>query len=106
MIKSHSSIDERGLRLAMAIVEKLEQNGIADGLQKARKVNAHWRAMSSSTLHDEWANILRGSWDTVRQALLDESETGDELRQNNPFCGILSNQERWAIFEEFRHHAD
>jgi hypothetical protein len=44
--------------------------------------------------------ILQGSWPEIRSVLLDESEEGKRLRQNSPFCGILTPVERWAIYRE------
>jgi hypothetical protein len=32
--------------------------------------------------------------------LLDPSERGVQLRQNSPFCGILTAQERWAFYRK------
>jgi hypothetical protein len=104
-MKDHASIDRRSLDLARAIVAKLEAGDLEIGLAKARSVNRRWRSMSSSSLHEEWADVLQGNWTDIRATLLDPSEHGRTLRQNNPFCGILTPRERWAIFREHRLHA-
>ena len=36
----------------------------------------------------------------MRAVLLDESDEGQRLRQNDPFCGVLTPKERWAIYRE------
>ncbi len=36
-----------------------------------------------------------------RRVLLDESQEGRRLRQNDLFTDILTPQERWAIYEDF-----
>jgi len=75
-----------------------------EAVRRAIETNRRWRARSSSRLHDRWADILALPWPSIRSALLDDSERGRELRQNNPFCGILTPQERWGIYREFRAH--
>lgn len=105
-IHDHKTIDRRGLAFARAIVDKLERtNRIEAGVEKARAVNQRWRDMGTSSLHEAWADILQQDWSTIKNALLDESQRGDALRQNNPFCGILTNQERWSIIKEYDSHA-
>jgi hypothetical protein len=37
----------------------------------------------------------------VRAVLLDESDEGQRLRQSDPFCGILTPEERWKIYREY-----
>ena len=96
-MRTHGQIDERSLRLARAVADKLETGDLTMGLERARAVNRRWREQSPSGLHDDWAEILRRDWPFIRVALLDESERGAQLRQNNPFCGILTPQERWGI---------
>jgi hypothetical protein len=100
IVNDHPSIDRRGLDLARAIVEKLERGDRAAGVAKARAVNQRWRDMGSSALHDAWADILQGDWESIKSILLADNERGRELRQNNPFCGILTPEERLAIFHE------
>ncbi len=104
-MKDHYTIDQRGLALAHAIVAKIEQGDVGVGIATAQEVNARWRAMVPSALHDEWQVILATDWETIKQTLLCPSEYGQRLRQNNPFCGILTPQERWKIFEEYRQYA-
>jgi hypothetical protein len=51
-----------------------------------------------------WDTLLSRPWQEIKKSLLDLSEQGDRLRQNNPFCGVLTPQERWSIHRAFRHH--
>lgn len=92
------------MALARAIAAKIDAEGPEYGIDRARETNRRWREQSSSRLHEEWAGILREGWQAARAALLDESDTGARLRQNNPFCGVLSPRERWAIYRNFRRH--
>ncbi len=100
-MRTHQQIDQRSLRLARAVVEKLERGDPRTGIDLARENNRRWREMNPSRLHDAWATILSGEWTGIRAVLLDESERGAQLRQNNPFCGVLTPPERWAIYREF-----
>ncbi len=99
-MRTHGQIDERSWRLARAIADKLEAGDLTAGLARARAVNRRWREQAPSRLHGDWAEILQGDWPAIRAALLDESERGAQLRQNNPFCGILTPRERWAFYRE------
>lgn len=43
---------------------------------------------------DDWERLLKGPIDHLLQALTDPSPRGRELRQNSPFAGALSQEER------------
>jgi ketopantoate reductase len=105
MMNDHGKIDRRGLALAQAIVAKLERDGVEAGVERARSVNRRWREMNSSSLHEDWADLLEQEWNLIKEKLLSETDRGDALRQNNPFCGILTHQERWKIIKEFDRYA-
>jgi hypothetical protein len=49
----------------------------------------------------EWLAILAQDWERIRAVLLAEHDEGQRLRQSNPFCGVLSASERWAIYRQF-----
>ncbi len=102
-MNDHATIDRRGLALARAIVEKLEAGDLQAGLAKARAVNRRWYERDATELHRAWHDVLQKDWASIKEVLLDTSERGCELRQNSPFCGILTPHERWAIFREYRY---
>ncbi|MDP7025261.1 MAG: hypothetical protein QGH42_13610 [Kiritimatiellia bacterium] len=104
-MKTHHQIDARGLALAKHIVKLIDEDPLHEGLAKARQTCARWRRIlppSQQHCVVEWEEILSRPWTEIRQVLQDPSERGNQLRQNTPFCGVLSNQERWRIFREFR----
>ena len=105
LVKTHPEIDDRSFVLAQAIVEIIDRDPLHAGLQKARMTCQHWSLASPSPAVSEWAAILEQDWPKVRMILLDPGEEGRRLRQNSPFCGILSPQERWAIFKRFSHES-
>lgn len=104
MMKTHEQIDRRSLALARAVVDRIDTDRRYTGLDKARSLCHQWRAKSNNPTLEEWEFILQKPWPEVRRVLLDESETGCRLRQSNPFCGILSPRERWAVYREFKAH--
>ena len=90
--------------LARAIAARIDVSDKHRAVELARATNRHWRARSTSPLHDQWNRILEEEWPAIRSVLLEESEKGAQLRQNNPFCGILSPRERWEIYRKFKQH--
>lgn len=102
-MRTHEDIDRRSLALARAVADKIEADPARKGLQKARAVCARWLRDNPCPAVSEWMDILRNDWPAIRAVLLDETENGKRLRQSNPFCGILSPLERWAIYRQFRH---
>jgi len=104
-MQSHQNIDERALVLARHIVEHIDADPERQGLGKAREICRRWQRILEKRERnnaDEWAEILRHPWDDIRQVLLDPGANATRLRQNNPFCGVLSNRERWHIIKEYR----
>lgn len=89
--------------MARRIVEKIDGDPAREGLERARRVCARWVAMGNLPA-GEWMMILQRPWEEIRAILLDESEEGKRLRQNDPFCGILTPVERWEIYREAARH--
>lgn len=98
-MKTHEAIDRRSLTMASRIAEKIEGDPLRQGLNHAREVCARWVAKGNVPAK-EWLDILRRPWPEIRSILLDDSEEGRRLRQNDPFCGILTPAERWEIYRE------
>lgn len=73
---------------AVAVDELEKMDGVARGQARA------WL--------DEWRRLLDGPLPLLLDALTDRSLRGRELRQNNPFAGLLSQDERGQILEAWR----
>jgi len=99
VVKTHDGIDRRSLTMACRIAEKIESDPGREGLEHAREVCARW-VEKGNTPAGEWLAILQRPWSEIRSILLDDSEEGRRLRQNDPFCGILTPAERWEIYRE------
>ncbi|HXI98140.1 MAG TPA: hypothetical protein VNG73_04300 [Gemmatimonadaceae bacterium] len=98
-MKTDEAIDRRSLTMARRIAAKIDGDPMHQGLEHAREVCARW-VEKGNVPAKEWMAILRRPWPEIRSILLDDSEEGRRLRQNDPFCGILTPSERWEIYRE------
>jgi len=99
-VRDHQSIDRRSLALAQAIVAKIDANPMP-GVHLALSNITRWCADHDVPCYLEWREILQRPWPEVRATLLDDTEEGRRLRQSNPFAGVLTPHERWAIYRSF-----
>lgn len=53
---------------------------------------------------DEWAALLDKGFTAVSRVLLGVDERSCDLRQNSPFAGVLSDEQRLMVLEEFRQY--
>ena len=96
---------ERSLWLGHAAAGKLvaDPSGV---LQRARDNLAqlkvtHSRGVSRRWL-EEWETLLRGPLDRVLEALTSRAPRARELRQNSPFAGVLTDEERQRVLSRFQ----
>lgn len=96
---------ERSLWLGYAAAGRLvgDPSGV---LQRARENLAelkvvHSRGASRRWL-DEWEALLNGPLDRILEALTSRAPRARELRQNSPFAGVLTDQERQRVLSAFR----
>ena len=101
-MNSHEHINQRSLWLARAIVSRVDSDPERSGLAKAREVCQRWNKREPVAAVREWLAILDHPWEEVRRVLLDVSEEGKRLRQSNPFCGVLTPQERWKVYKTYK----
>lgn len=80
---------------------------IANGLDKpmadeARHVLLRWREQKriDPSYAERWERVLDQPIGAIRKSLIEESDAGDDLRQNSPFAGLLSEPERRRILSE------
>jgi len=104
-MRDHDAIDRRSLTMARRIVEKIDGDPVRGGLAHARQVCERWVSHGNVPAR-EWLRILDRPWEEIREILLSEAEESKRLRQSDPFCGILTPQERWQIYRDaLRHEA-
>jgi len=102
-MRSHEWIDERSLALDRQVAAKLQADPSLLG--RARNTLERWLAQRPGAMPPvlrEWQEIL-SSWplERILQLLVSADENTRRLRQSSPFCGILSPEERLAIFKEY-----
>ena len=100
-MKTHADLDRRSLALARAIVAQIDGDLARVGLARARVLCQRWYQQCPEPAHKEWLEELERPWEEIRCVLLDDSETGQRLRQSSPFCGILTPRQRWQIYRSF-----
>lgn len=59
------------------------------------------RGAAGNRWHDEWERLLEGPALGVVDALTSDSLRSRELRQNSPFVGVLTDDERAAVLASF-----
>jgi hypothetical protein len=97
----HRRLEERSLALHQLIAQKVRTAPAL--LDKARDNLRRWQqknANPSPTLA-EWEQIISSPVDQIVAFLQERSEMATRLRQSSPFCGILTEAERRAIYESY-----
>ena len=98
-MRTHQAIDRRSLEMVRRIVAKIDADPRKEGLERARSVCLRWVEKGNVSAR-EWLKIMERPWEEIRRILLEDSEESQRLRQSDPFCGILTPQERWEIYRE------
>lgn len=95
---------ERSLWLAYALAGRIVEDPEA-AVAKARANLARMRGIARGKAQrwlDEWEHLLGGPIDQLLDALTSRSPRGRELRQNNPFAGVLTDDERGRVLAAWR----
>jgi excisionase family DNA binding protein len=98
--------ERRSLWLAYVVAGRIAtepERTIADALDHLDKMRGSARGQAKKWL-DQWERLLNGPVDQILAALTDRSLRGRELRQNSPFAGALTEEERRTALEEWRSH--
>jgi len=94
----------RSLWLGYAIAGKLAANPpyvIRKAKENVTKLKSgHIRGAGRRWI-DEWERLLDGPVDLVLDALTSRAPRARELRQNSPFAGVLTEQERLEVLAAF-----
>ncbi len=95
VVLTHLQIDKRLLGMVRLCVEKIDAEP-----HLLERVSANIARIADPRIREQWTGCLATPWPQLRAALLDESEAGDQFRQNVPFGGLLSNRERYVFFKQ------
>jgi excisionase family DNA binding protein len=95
----------RSLWLSYALAGRIAEDPEA-AVAKARANLAKMREVARGQAQSwlgEWESLIEGGADHMLDALTSRSPRGRELRQNNPFAGVLTDEERVQVLAAWRH---
>jgi hypothetical protein len=94
----HDRARDRSLAYHRAVAGRLRKPMV----EEARHVLSRWRDQGriDERYAEHWERLLNESLPEIRNALVDESQDSDDLRQTSPFAGVLSEPERRRIVRE------
>jgi hypothetical protein len=93
----HSRADRRALAYHRAVAKRLNRQMIDEALHRVWKWHAEGKL--DPRYADEWEQVLRLRVADVRRTLTSDDARAQDLRQNSPFAGMLSEPERRRILE-------
>jgi hypothetical protein len=102
-MKHHQKIDERSLAFGRAIASQLKEH--PEIVSRAQATLDRWmKTCSPRTLPalQQWQAALEGPLEAVIALLTDDDERCAQLRQSNPFAGVLSQEQRKTILRQFQ----
>jgi len=98
---------ERALWLHRLVAAKLvlDPDGVLARARAnlGRLMRVHPRGMAAHWLA-QWERILDSGLDAVLETLTSAAPRAAELRQNSPFAGVVTEEERLRVLENFRRH--
>ena len=97
----HPHIDARSLEMAKIIVKRIDADPTLIEHAHRYLAGEEERHGTLSQASLEWKQILTRPWSEIRKILLDESDEGQRLRSSKPFAGIVTEEERLAIIEQY-----
>jgi len=92
---THANLDERILGMVRLCVQKLDAEP-----SLFSTVRSGASRIADPRIKKEWEELLALPWPELKSKLLEATEAGDQLRQNVPFGGLLTNEERTRFFNE------
>lgn len=100
---SHRLLEARSLAMHAVIARKIEHDPtlLAIAHRNIERWSARWKDAPPAWLK-EWQEVLTQPWWHIAAVITEPSEHGARVRQSSPFAGVLTNEERWRIYEAFR----
>jgi hypothetical protein len=95
---------DRAHRRALAYHEVIARRLRRVMVDEARHVVLRWRADDriDPRYADQWLQLLDRPLADIRRAITEPGSRGDDLRQNSPFAGMLSEPERRRILQKIK----
>lgn len=94
----HTRASARSLAYHRAIAQRMRRSTV----EEARHALFRWRKQGriDDRYADGWEEILSRPLSEIRRAIIVPGAAGNDLRQNSPFVGLLSEPERARIVRE------
>lgn len=95
---AHNRVRARSLVYHQVVAARLSRLMV----EEARHVLLRWRKQGriDERYADRWEHLLEQPLPEIRRVLVEEDQDADDLRQNSPFAGVLSEPERLRIVRE------
>jgi hypothetical protein len=97
----HRRIDARSLAMHRAIAGKLRADPSLLAIAHENLDRWSKERGRSQPYWDAWREILKCPLEEILAIMVEDSEKMTAMRQASPFAGVLSPQERWAIYDQF-----
>lgn len=101
-IESYLQSDFRSLELHELIAKKIAADPTLVNIAISN-IN-RWKSQNdfAQPYLEDWLNIINQGLEPLLTFLRSTSHEGQRLRSSSPFTGILTEEERTAIFEKFK----
>lgn len=103
MAHGHRTAELRSLEYHRLVAERLERD--PEVLRHARERVAAWVAGGGPVdpaYARRWQAVLERPAAQIVRILVADDESSRDLRQNTPFAGVLTDEERWRIVRGIR----
>lgn len=99
---SHQEIDQRSLALHRLLAKKIRQDPSL--FENIKRTLVRWHKIvctNSQPYLEQWQRLVDLGIEECLAVATEDSERANAMRQASPFCGILSNEERWEFLLEW-----
>lgn len=96
----HRTAARRSLAYHQAIADRLDERLVADASDRVDELEEQGHL--DPRYASPWREILARPIATIADAIVADTESGNDLRQSSPFAGVLNEHERRRIIETVR----
>lgn len=94
----HDSATDRALLFHQAVARRLDRESVHSARSMLRRLRDEGRMHPRYA--DRWKIILDGTLNEIKREIVADTEQGNDLRQNSPFAGALSEPERREVLRQ------
>lgn len=106
-MKTHQEIDARSLWLHEVLAERMKQDPVLFERAKAR---LDWlianRPAHEQVLLQAWKTVMDAGLDACIALMIEDTDRGQQLRQEGPFGVLFEPRERDALFKLWRERGE